>query len=283
MYLAKQQGRGRYRFFTEEMQVRTSRTMQIIGELRHAIEKNELGIHYQPQVADNRIIGVEALLRWTNPALGEVSPAEFIPAAEESGLILEIGKWVLRHAVGQAKAWIDSGMQPMPLAVNLSPMQFRDEGFSAMVTEILQESGFPPGLLELEITEGMAMHDPDLAVRLTHGLNKLGVRFSIDDFGTGYSSLSYLKKFNIHKLKIDQAFVRDLLFDAEDRAIVSTIINMAGNLGLVVIAEGVENEEQYRFLSEHGCGEMQGFYFSKPLPAEEFESFVRRWEACNTH
>ena len=278
MFLAKEQGRASYRFFTEEMQTHASRTMRLITEMRHAVERGQFELHYQPLVSGKRVIGVEALLRWNHPELGSVLPAEFIPAAEKSGLVIDIGGWVLRKAAQQAKDWLDSGLQLSTMAVNLSPVQFRDERLSQTIVDVLKETQLPPELLELEITEGTAMLNPDYAVSLTKGLNMLGVRFSIDDFGTGYSSLSYLKKFHIHKLKIDRTFVRDLLVDTEDRAIVSTIINMARNLGLVVIAEGVENEEQCRFLTEQGCDEMQGFYFSKPLPAEGCESFFREWD-----
>jgi len=282
MYLAKQQGRGCYRFYTAEMQVRTSRSMRLTGEMRHAIHKDQLEIHYQPQISGGRIIGAEALLRWHHPELGAVPPDEFIPAAEESGLILEIGEWVLRTVVRQMKAWVDAGLPPLGVSVNLSPAQFRDAGFYNTVVQVLEEAQLPPELLELEITEGAAMLDPDLAISLTNRLNRLGVRFSIDDFGTGYSSLNYLKKFTIYKLKIDQSFVRELMVDSEDRAIVSTIINMARGLGLIVIAEGVETEDQYRCLSELGCDEMQGYYFSKPLPLPEFEAFRLSWDSSPT-
>ncbi len=282
MFLAKQERRGCYRFYTEEMQTRNARTLLLVGEMRHAIAKEQFHIHYQPFVSRGRVIGAEALLRWDNPTLGSVSPVEFIPAAEEFGLIVDIGEWVLHKAAQQARAWLDAGMQLSSMAVNLSPMQFRDEKLSQTVVKVLQETQLPPEVLELEITESTAMLNPDLAVSLTKGLNMLGIRFAIDDFGTGYSSLSYLKKFHLHKLKIDRTFVRDLLADAEDQAIVSTIIDMARNLGLVVIAEGVENEEQCRFLTEQGCAEMQGFYFSKPLPASECESFIRDWNARHT-
>ena len=277
MFLAKEQGRASYRFFTEEMQARASRTMLLISEMRHAAARGQFEIHYQPLVSGQRIIGVEALLRWNHPELGSVPPAEFIPAAEESGLVVDIGGWVLHEAAQQAKAWLDAGLGLSTMAVNLSPVQFRDENLSQIIVDVLGETQLPPEVLELEITESTAMLNPDYAVSLTKGLNMLGVRFSIDDFGTGYSSLSYLKRFHLHKLKIDRTFVRDLLVDSEDRAIVSTIISMARSLGLMVIAEGVENEEQCHFLNGQGCNEMQGFYFSKPLPADECESFFREW------
>ena len=278
MYRAKQEGRNNFRFFTPEMQVRSSRTLQLENALRHALARNELQLHYQPQVAmkDWRIIGVEALLRWRHPELGEISPAEFIPIAEGSGQILPIGEWVLRTAARQMRAWIDSGLEPMSIAVNLSAIQFRHANLPQMVTQILDEVRLPPQYLELELTEGVAMDNPLAAIAVMDDLHGRGIRMSIDDFGTGYSSLNYLKRFQVYKLKIDQSFVRDITTDPEDRAIVGAIISLANSLGLQTIAEGVETEGQLVYLRERGCGEAQGYYFSKPLPAEEFEAFVRQ-------
>lgn len=277
MYHAKQDGRQCYRYFTQEMQVRSARNLQLVNALRQALERNQLQIHYQPQVSihDQRIVGAEALLRWTHPELGAVSPAEFIPAAEESGLILAIGEWVLRHAVRQAKCWMQQGFPPLVMAVNLSAVQFRHPDLPNLVTKILNEEDLPPEYLELELTEGVAMHDPQGAIAMMTNLHDRGVRMSIDDFGTGYSSLSHLKKFKVYKLKIDQSFVRDISTDSEDRAIVGAIIQLANSLGLQTIAEGVETAGQLAFLREEGCDEMQGYYFSKPLPADQFEAFVR--------
>ncbi len=219
MYRAKQEGRQCYRFFTPEMQARSLRNLQLVNALRHALENEQLCIHYQPQVdlQDMRIIGTEALLRWQHPELGMVSPAEFIPIAEGSGLILPIGEWVLRCAVRQAKAWIDNGFSPLIMAVNLSAVQFRHPNLPELVTRILEEEGLPPEYLELELTEGVAMHSPQGAIAVMNNLHQRGVRMSIDDFGTGYSSLSYLKKFKVYKLKIDQSFVRDIITDPEDK------------------------------------------------------------------
>jgi EAL domain-containing protein (putative c-di-GMP-specific phosphodiesterase class I) len=213
------------------------------------------------------------LLRWTHPELGQVSPAEFIPIAEDSGLILSIGEWVLRNAVRQTKVWLDSGI-PLVMAVNLSAVQFRHPTLPAMITRILDEASLPPQHLELELTESVAMHDPQDAIEMMDKLHERGVRMSIDDFGTGYSSLSYLKKFKAYKLKIDQSFVRDIHTDPEDRAIVSAIIQMAKSLGLATIAEGVETTGQLDFLREQGCDEVQGYFYSKPLSAEAFTTFV---------
>ncbi len=282
MYRAKQNGRNRYCFFTAEIEAMTVRRMQVVGALRHALEQHQLTIHYQPQCSarDGRIIGAEALLRWHHPVLGQVSPEEFIPAAEDSGLIVPIGEWVLRRAVRQMKAWLDEGMAPFVMAVNLSTMQFRHPNLPAMVATILAEEQLPAQYLELELTESGAMHDPPAAIAVMDQLHARGVRMAIDDFGIAYSSLSYLKKFKVYKLKIDQSFVRDISADPEDRAIVTAIIAMARGLGLRTIAEGVETAAQLEFLREHGCEEIQGYYFSKPLTAEQFGRFARQVEPC---
>ncbi|SFL56055.1 putative bifunctional diguanylate cyclase/phosphodiesterase [Rugamonas rubra] len=277
MYRAKKNGRNGYCFFTAEMQARTARHMRIVGALRQALRLAQLAVHYQPQFAarDGRIVGAEALLRWQHPELGTVSPAEFIPAAEESGLILELGEWVLRTAVRQAKDWMDAGMAPLVMAVNLSAVQFRHPNLPDLVRAILREVGLAPEYLELELTESGAMQDPPSAIAVMNKLREQGVRMSIDDFGTGYSSLSYLKKFKVYKLKIDQSFVRDISTDPEDKAIVVAIINMAKGLGLQTIAEGVETPAQLEFLRQQGCDEMQGYHYSRPLPAAQFEAFAR--------
>jgi diguanylate cyclase (GGDEF)-like protein len=277
MYRAKREGRHGYCFFTTEMQVSSARHLQLVSALRHALERDQLQVYYQPQVSmeDGRIVGAEALLRWTHPELGIVLPAEFIPAAEDSGLILPIGEWVLRHAARQAKSWMQDGFPSLVMSVNLSAAQFRHPDLPNLVKRILDEEGLPPANLELELTEGVAMHNPQSAIAVMDNLHARGVRMSIDDFGTGYSSLSYLKKFKIYKLKIDQSFVRDIGANPEDRAIVAAIINMAKSLGLKTIAEGVETTEQVAFLREQDCDEMQGYYFSKPLPSSQFEVFSR--------
>jgi diguanylate cyclase (GGDEF)-like protein/PAS domain S-box-containing protein len=277
MYRAKQDGRNAFRFFTAEMQEHSARNLQLENALRHALERGQLQLHYQPQVAleDGRIIGAEALLRWRHPELGAVSPAEFIPVAEDSGLILPIGEWVLRSAVRQMKTWLDSGLAPMIIAVNLSAVQFRHANLPELVSRILAEEGLPSQYLELELTEGVAMDDPLAAIAVMDDLHARGIRMSIDDFGTGYSSLSYLKRFQVYKLKIDQSFVRDITVDTEDKAIVGAIISLANSLGLQTIAEGVETEGQLEFLREQGCNEVQGYFYSKPVTAEEFEAFVR--------
>jgi diguanylate cyclase (GGDEF)-like protein/PAS domain S-box-containing protein len=282
MYRAKHDGRNTYRFFTMEMQARSAHNLHMENDLRRALERKQLLLHYQPQISlrDRRIVGVEALLRWQHPELGMIPPADFIPLAEESGQILPIGEWALRCAARQMKAWMDAGLAPMVMAVNLSAVQFRHPHLPELVTRILDEEKLAPQYLELELTEGVAMEDAPAAIAVMDRLHARGIRMSIDDFGTGYSSLSYLKRFKVYKLKIDQSFVRDINQDPEDRAIVSAIISLASSLGLQTIAEGVETEGQLAFLREQGCSEVQGYYFSKPLPADAFEAFVRAYPAA---
>ncbi len=278
MYRAKRQGRNRYCLFTAEMQKLALRNMQLVNALRRALELGQLRLHYQPQIncTGGQLIGAEALLRWTHPELGEISPAEFIPIAEETGLILPIGKWVLQMAVQQLKRWLDEGYPPITMAVNLSAVQFRHPGLPDMVTRILDEAQLSAEYLELELTESVAMNNPLEGIAMMDKLNECGIRMSIDDFGTGYSSLSYLKKFKLYKLKIDQSFVHDIDTDPDDRAIVATIINMSKNLGFRTIAEGVETAEQLAFLREQGCDEVQGYFFSKPLPTDKFEELLKK-------
>jgi len=277
MYRAKQDGRNTFRFFTPEMQEHSARKLRLEGALRNALARGELQLHYQPQVAlaDGSIVGAEALLRWRHPDLGEVQPAEFISVAEDSGLILPIGEWVLRTAARQMKAWRDAGMAAMIMTVNLSAVQFRHVNLPQRVQEIIAEEGLAPQHLELELTESVAMDDPLAAIAVMDDLHARGIRLSIDDFGTGYSSLSYLKRFQVYKLKIDKSFVRDITVDPEDRAIVSAVISLANSLGLRTIAEGVETEGQLNFLRDQGCHEVQGYYYSMALPPAQFEAFVR--------
>ncbi len=278
MYRAKRDGRNTYRFNTIDLQAQSSHLIQLENGLRRALERGQMQLHYQPQMCleTRRIIGVEALLRWQHPEMGWVSPAEFIPVAESSGLITAIGTWVICSAVQQMKQWIAQGMAPMSIAVNLSAVQFRQANLPELVSLILQEEGLPPGLLELELTESVAALDPMGAVEMMRKLHDIGIQISIDDFGTGYSSLSYLKRFKVSKLKIDQSFVRHVVSDPDDQAIVATIISLARNLGLHTIAEGVETVEQMQCLRGLGCVQLQGYWLSRPLPAEQFSGFVSR-------
>ncbi len=284
MYRAKRNGRNNYCFFTKEMQEHSVRRLKLENALHHAIERGQLTLHYQPQISlvSGKIVGAEALLRWSSPEFGDIAPAEFIPIAESSGLILPVGEWVLNSSIRQMKAWIDKGLTPMTIAVNLSAVQFRHANLLGMVTSILESVKLDPKHLELELTEGVAMDDPLGAIAVMDSLNEQGIRMSIDDFGTGYSSLSYLKRFQVYKLKIDQSFVGDITIDPEDRAIVAAIINMADSLELETIAEGVETAGQLAYLQEKQCDEVQGYYFSKPLPAEQFEKFVREWDGIHS-
>jgi diguanylate cyclase (GGDEF)-like protein/PAS domain S-box-containing protein len=284
MNRAKQGGRNSYCFFTTEMQEHSARSLQMENALRRALERKQLFLHYQPQISlrDGRIVGVEVLLRWRHPELGMIPPADFIPIAEESGQILRIGEWVLRSAVGQVKSWMDAGLPPMMMAVNLSAIQFRHPHLPELVTRILEEEGLEPRYLELELTEGAAMGDAQVAIGVMDRLHERGIRISIDDFGTGYSSLSYLRRFKVYKLKIDKSFVQDIGKDPEGRAIIVAIISLAESLGLRTIAEGVETDDQLEFLRDQGCNEVQGYYFSKPLPADEFDAFVRARHASAT-
>jgi EAL domain-containing protein (putative c-di-GMP-specific phosphodiesterase class I) len=266
------------------MQEHSARSLQMENALRRALERKQLFLHYQPQISlrDGRIVGVEVLLRWQHPELGMIPPADFIPIAEESGQILRIGEWVLRSAIGQVKSWMDAGLPPMMMAVNLSSVQFRHPHLPELVTRILGEHGLEPRYLELELTEGVAMGDAQVAIGVMDRLHERGIRISIDDFGTGYSSLSYLRRFKVYKLKIDKSFVQDIGKDPEGRAIIVAIISLAESLGLRTIAEGVETDDQLEFLRDQGCNEVQGYYFSKPLPADEFDAFVRARHASAT-
>jgi EAL domain-containing protein (putative c-di-GMP-specific phosphodiesterase class I) len=260
--------------------------MLIEGALRTALERRELVLHYQPQVdtASGRIVGMEALIRWQHPELGMVAPNRFISLAEETGLILPVGAWVLRTACQQLMAWRAAGAaggarDALRIAVNVSARQMAEPDFVQSVAAVLAETGLPPSCLELELTESQVMNDVEHAISVMHEVKKLGVLLAIDDFGTGYSSLAHLKRFEIDVLKIDQTFVRDLTVDPDDAAIVTTIIALAANLKLDVISEGVETLEQMAFLRQHGCRQMQGYYFSRPVPAAAFEAVLAENEA----
>ena len=259
------------------MQARSARHQQLVTALRYALELDQLEVYYQPQasVQNGQILGAEALLRWKHDELGVISPQEFIPVAEYSGLIMPIGEWVLRQAVRQTRAWMDEGLQPLVVAVNLSGHAIPACRPAATGGTHLDEEGLPPEYLELELTEGVAMSDPQTAIAMMDQLHERGVRMALDDFGTGYSSLSQLKKFKVYMLKIDQSFVRDISTDPEDKAIVGAVIQMAASLGLQTIAEGVETDHQLEFLREQGCNQVQGYHCSRPLTAEKFAIFVR--------
>jgi len=246
--------------------------------LRHALEQDEFQVYYQPKIdlVTGCVTGMEALLRWIHPGMGMISPVKFIPLAEETGLIVPIGAWVLRAACVQNRAWQVEGLPPLRVAVNLSARQFAQDDLHATIVSVLEETGLPPELLELEITESVTMDNPEHAASLLQKLKALGIKLAIDDFGTGYSSLSYLKRFPIDNVKIDRSFIKDIPNDEDDVAITQAVIAMAHSLRLKVIAEGVEAEHHADFLREHGCDEAQGYLFGAPMPADEFRQVMLR-------
>ncbi len=270
MYRAKQDGRHTHRFFSGDMLINAAERLELLSALRKAVENDELVVHYQPQVSlgDGTIVGVEALVRWQHPTMGLVQPDAFIGLAEDSGLILPIGEAVLNRALADAVAWEKAGGRPITVAVNLSAVQFVQTDLSERIRRALLRTGFPPERLELEITETIAMVSPEMAVATIERLHGMGVKVSIDDFGTGYSSMAYLKRFRIDRLKIDRSFVQDLGRDADDEAIVTAIIHMAKSLRCVVIAEGVETNEQQEFLRSRGCDIAQGYHLHRPMPVD---------------
>jgi len=276
LFRAKDLGRDNYQFYTPVAQSRAQERLALENSLRRALEREELEIHYQPQLdlASTEIIGVEALIRWRHPSRGLVYPGEFIHLAEEIGLILPIGEWVLRSACQEALDWINRSQDPLRLAVNLSARQFQQPGLNSMVERILKQTGFPASRLEIEITESVAMQNIDLTIPILQAFRDSGIGVAIDDFGTGYSSLSYLKLLPIDTLKIDQSFIREIATAKRDARIVRAVIEMAHSLGLRVVAEGVETEEQRDTLQGLECDEIQGFLFSRPVPADEIERLL---------
>jgi EAL domain-containing protein (putative c-di-GMP-specific phosphodiesterase class I) len=280
MYEAKQAGKNDFRFYTAEMNSVIRERMEIEQGLRRALQENQFELYYQPQAGIEHLetIGMEALIRWHHPELGMIPPAKFIPVAEESGLIVPIGEWVLRTACQQISAWRAAGLPSLKVAVNLSARQFREAKLLDTIKSILDECGLSAhaNALELELTESMVMQNVEEHVVTLNKLHAMGVQISIDDFGTGYSSLSYLKRFPINTLKIDQSFVQGLSDDAEDSAIASAIVMLGHSLKFKVIAEGVETAEQLTLLRGLGCDEIQGYYLSRPLPRAEMEAFLRR-------
>ncbi len=278
MYRAKETGRNNFQFYTAAMNAGMLERLRLESALRSALERDEFVLHYQPQVdlQSGRVVGMEALIRWQHPQLGMVSPLRFISLAEETGLIVPIGAWVLRTACAQNQAWQQAGLGPLRIAVNLSARQFAQPGLAQSIGAALAESGLAPQYLDLELTESLVMTDVERTIEVLRELKALGLQLSIDDFGTGYSSLSYLKRFPIDVLKIDQSFVRDITHHPDDALIVMSIIALAHNLKLHVIAEGVETQEQLDYLQQHGCDEMQGYFFSRPVPAAEFEQLLRQ-------
>ena len=277
LYQAKQEGRSNYRLYDPAMNEEVHARKALEQDIRQALEQGDFFLNYQPQIdiASGRITGVEALVRWKHPERGMVSPAEFIPVAEQARLISRLTDGVLREACEQARAWLDTGLPAITMSVNLSPADFKRQDIVSTVTSILEASGWAPEYLELEITEGMVMSGVESVIATLNELHEIGVGLAIDDFGTGFSSMNYLKQFPLDRLKIDQSFVRDILTSEEDASITKAIIQLGHSLGLKVIAEGVESERQLEFLRQSGCDEAQGYYFSRPIPAEELAAMLR--------
>jgi len=277
MYLAKEDGKNGFRFFTKEIKTQSIERLMLESALRRALERDQFALQYQPKVdmATGQITGVEALLRWTHPELGVLPPMQFIPLAEETGLIVPIGRWVLKEACAQNMAWQRRGLRPVSMAVNLSPRQFADERLLQDIDEALAASGMSPVLLQLEVTESMVMRNVSRAIKVLDAIQSRGIRLAIDDFGTGYSSMSLMKQFPIDTIKIDRSFVRDLPHDTEDRAIAQAIISMGKALGMTVVAEGVETTAQEAFLRDHACDEMQGYLYSKPVTPQQMADLLR--------
>jgi EAL domain-containing protein (putative c-di-GMP-specific phosphodiesterase class I) len=276
MYQAKEAGHNSFKFFTPAMNVRAVDRQSTEEDLRQALAQREFVLYYQPKVdlRTAKITGVEALLRWKHPTRGLISPMQFIPVAEDSGLILPIGAWVLREACRQAQIWVEEGLPETTMGVNVSSVQFRNEDFLEDLFAALRESGLKPSSLQIELTESALMENPHVAAATLQTLREAGVQVAVDDFGTGYSSLSYLQKFPLDVLKIDKSFIRRVTADTDQMTIVSAIIGMGKKLNLRVIAEGVEATETIAFLKDQQCDEAQGFYFSQPVPAEQFAKLI---------
>jgi diguanylate cyclase (GGDEF)-like protein len=277
LYRAKEEGKNNYQLYTPAMSTEAERRVILEHGFRRALKRREFILYYQPQVdmESGHIVGAEALVRWQHPEFGLVGPVDFIPIAEKTGLIIPMGQWVLERACEQTKAWQKAGLQRLSIAVNLSARQFQQQDMVKMIAQVLKQTRLDPNYLELEITESYAMQNADFTIAVLRDLKKMGVRVSIDDFGTGYSSLSYLKQFPIDTLKIDRSFVRDLSAVTSDAAIAEAVIALAHSLKLVVVAEGVETREQLAILKRHGCDRMQGYLFSPPVPADQFEKLIK--------
>jgi EAL domain-containing protein (putative c-di-GMP-specific phosphodiesterase class I) len=276
MLSAKDNGRNNYQFFKPTMNEHALERQSIEGNLRHALDRGEFMLHYQPKMdlEAQTLTGAEALIRWRQPERGIVFPKDFIPIAEQCGYIVPVGRWVLREACRQRRAWLDAHLAPIPIAINISAVELRSNNFVEHVRDILRETGLEPRYLELELTETAFMQDPQSTIAVLQALKDIGIKLTLDDFGTGYSSLSYLKRFPIDALKIDKSFVRGLCTDSDDSKLVSAVINLGRSFHLQVIAEGVETREQFIALQAQNCAEGQGYYFQKPIAADEFAKLL---------
>jgi len=281
MYHAKQFGRNNYKFYSTDMNAVAFERLMLETNLRRALERQEFRLYYQPQIdmQSGSVNGVEALIRWQHPDLGLVSPLEFIPLLEETGLILPVGEWVIRTACRQTREWLDAGFPPLTMAVNLSARQFRQANLVEMIEQILHEFNIPPALLELELTESVVMDNIEETVETLQKLKRLGLKIAIDDFGTGVSSLGYLKHFPVDTLKISHDFVLNLPTDSVDASIASAVISLARNMQLSSVAEGVENQGQMDFLRSQDCERIQGFLFSRPIPPDQMTTLLTNWQA----
>ncbi len=277
MYEARRQAQSSYQFFGAEMKAQLQERLTLENELRHALARNEIHLHYQPRVDlnHNQIVGVEALVRWQHPELGFVSPVKFIPLAEANGLIVPIGEWVLRTACTQNRIWQEAGLPPIRMAVNLSARQFDQSDLVERITQILEETGMDVAYLELEVTESLFVDNIQNTINILQQLRDRGITLALDDFGTGYSSLNYLRHFPIDTLKIDRSFVRDVVADPHNAAVTNAIISLAKSLELKITAEGVETQDQFEYIKSHGCNEIQGYYFSRPIPADALAKLLQ--------
>ena len=281
MYEAKAEGRNNFQFYSPQLNASSLERLTLESALRHALERNEFRLHYQAKrdIASNRITGMEALLRWDHPDLGTVAPMRFIPIAEETGLIVPIGKWVMRAACAQCVAWQRQGLPPLSIAINLTARQFRDELLLTDITAILSATGMDAHLLEIELHESVLIRDVEDTLRTLKQLKGLGVRIAVDDFGTGYSSLGMLHRFPLDTIKIDRSITREFVTDTENATLAANIIAMGKSLSLTVVAQGVETREQAELLRTHACDQLQGFYFKRPLPPDEFAELLREQSA----
>jgi EAL domain-containing protein (putative c-di-GMP-specific phosphodiesterase class I) len=276
MYKAKRRGRNTYHWYTEDLNRKVSERVSLRSALQQAIEQHQFELHYQPQIhaPSGRVVGVEALIRWHHPERGNIPPSAFISLAEDTGQIMPISDWVLATACRDARQLNALGLGQVTMAVNISPMQFQRPGFLASIEQVLAASGLTPALLELEVTEGVLMESAEQAMHALQGLRDLGVHIALDDFGTGFSSLSYLKRLPINRIKIDRSFVRDVITDTHDAAIIDGVVAMAGKMGLEVLVEGVETAAQFDYLEQHHCAYFQGYYFARPMPLDALCTFL---------